>query len=334
MSQIIFSLTNLQEFFYNSGSKDYITFQRDPILTIPTAFGSIAVEYGATFGAMGNRIDSHIWSENREAIGELQEAYTRVKEKYPNETFMVRKNIEVQIRITLTQPEKVDTAYKHVVHLQELFAVLSHQPVYPVSVTIRYASGSGQQTTVPAVPSLLLDESTINQAKRELPFFLRPINIKTIDLASTIEKWLSLRDGFESVVSRIQAETGIRTPLTVREELVMLISQLEGIAVIDGSSGKYERYQYTIDKYASAKVKDGILSMCTRKIGKDIGSAISDVRNEIVHLGKPGRVLDCFDLLDLVYLAQYLRAVITGYILVLLGIEPPVSHSYQDYFTH
>lgn len=333
VSKVRCRFTNLEQFFYPLGSADYVPYHQEPLVEATAPFGKIEINLDATFAAMSKQIVSHVWSNSPEALQELQESYSRVVEKYPKSSFMLKKSLSINIDILPNEPESIQEAFSQVAHIYQLFAVLSFQAVYPTAVTMTHKDEREREVTSELLPSLLLDKRTIDIAKRELSFHERPINNRTIDLAKVLTKWLAMGDSFATVVSRIQTETEFRSEHSAQEEFVMSAAQLEGIAINDGSPQKLQKYAYSIERYSSDSVKKDINAILATASKEGPTKAIARLRNELVHLGKPRKMSEKLSLKEMILLGQYLQIVIVGYLLSRLGIDSSAIHAYQDFNT-
>lgn len=136
-AEIDFSLTNLQEFFYPSGRKDFVKYSKKPIYSVSTPFGQMEVGNTATFGSLNSDIASHIYSRDPAALDELGEAFKEIKTKYPESSFMLKKDTAYRIFLKFEPEVSIRSAYEHINSFSNLFALLIYSPVYPESIRLR-----------------------------------------------------------------------------------------------------------------------------------------------------------------------------------------------------
>ena len=330
-SNIDFSLTNLQEFFYPKGHKDFVKYSEKPIYSVDTQFGRIEVGNTATFGALHSDIASHIYSQDPAALGELVQAFKVVETKYPESYFMLKKEIAYRIFLKFKPELTIQDTYEHITSLSGLFALLIYNPVYPDSIRLTKHNPHEQSISIALYPSMVLDPRTTELSTRERSHWQMPITQSTVSLDAIISSWLQESQNYLPIISSIQHETGFRDDHAAHGEIVLYATQFESISHIAGQKDK--KYEYPIASYGSQKLRQGILKTFGVSLLEDAALAIGDLRNEIAHVGRPKRWLNTLTLGQLVRISQYLHLTIIGYILTKLGVSENLVGTYQDRFS-
>lgn len=113
--------------------------------------------------------------------------------------------------------------------------------------------------------------------------------------------------------------------------VVLYATQIEGIHVEEhGPKGR--KYAYPIEKYASSILVELLKKrLCVTTLDA-VTEGISDIRNEIAHVGKPAKLLKKLSNSDLSDIALCLELIVVGYVLRKLGVAAPVVMQYQEGF--
>lgn len=154
-----------------------------------------------------------------------------------------------------------------------------------------------------------------------------PLTIKNIDIEKAIKEWHDIADGYTSVVSSIQHETGYRTQHGIHSDLVLFSTQLEHINLM--FKGKtVEKYTGPINKLGSPE----LIGLLCQKLGvtnNDYGKQLADLRNEIAHVGRPKKLLTKIGSHDQLVIAICLRLIIQSYLLHAIGVGKDSIFDYQ-----
>lgn len=325
-----FTLTNLQEFFFPIGYKDFVKYSEKPLLSLETPYGKIEIENTASFGHFGKDITSQIFSLDKTALEDLKNSFAEIQNKYPESYFMFKKDIRYNIHIEINNGGSIYDIGDYIYQIANLFALLIYSPVYPESINIfKHYGDKERQFEIQLYPSMVLEHRTINIAAKNRSHFRMPITQNTIDLQKILENWFLYNKDYSTIISSIQHETGFRDEHTAHGEIVLYATQLESISY-NQNINRNDKYEYPINIYGSEKVKSN-LKRIFEKINSDkIGENISELRNEIAHVGRPKRLLPVLTLKELVKIEQNLQIIIISYILSELGVSKDVIDKYQD----
>lgn len=330
-ADIDFSLTNLQEFFYPSGFKDFVKFSVEPIYSVATPFGEMEVGNTATFGSLHSDIASHIYSRDPAALDELSQAFKDIEAKYPQSFFMLKKEIAYRIFLKFVPTLTIRDAYEHIASFSKLFALLIYSPVYPESIHLRKLGADNRSITIQIYPSMVLDPRTIKLCTRDHSHWHMPITQSTVPLDSIVTNWLQGHQNHSPIVSSIQHETGFRDEHTAHGEIVLYTTQFESISYAAGN--KNQKYEYPLVQYSCQKLRDGLTKTLGKSTLEDTAKALGELRNEIAHVGRPKQWLVTLSLHELVRISQYLQLIIIGYILTNIGVPPTAVATYQERYS-
>jgi len=330
ITNLDFSLTNLQDFFYPSYAKNRVKYSPIPDYTLSTHFGNIKVGTKATFNPLTNDITNQIYSQNKSALQELQDQYLRISKKYRDSRFMLKSEISYSINLDLLRSSTALEAFKIIFEIADLFSLLTYSPVYPEYIQILDESITTPHGKIFLYPSMLATQKIIKIATREQSHRNMPIRKNTIPLDQIISNWLSNQYDFSILISSIQNDSEIVNIHEAHGETTLYATQLESIGYLANKS-KYDRYEYPIKTYANDTIIDGLSRIFSVGTTSDIAVSISELRNEIAHVQKPKVLLKKLRLKEMVRINQYLQLTIIGYILNQIGVPTDVISNYQDH---
>ena len=328
IGSVDFSLTNLQEFFFPEGRKDFVKFQSCPLLDIKSEYGRIKITNTATFESFHKQKASGLfYSDDSRVLDELQSYLDQVAEKYPDSNLDIKKEISFQVNLEFDSNVKVEEAYKHVESLSNLFSILLYCPVFPDEITAQKYSEEYQHLNI--YPSVVRDQRTVKLSIKRRSHYGVSITHSDINLEEVISKWLGLAGRFPTLISSIQRDTGYIDLHSAYGEFILLATQLEAITKED-SKDKREKYTYPIGQYATKEILEHVEWIFLKAEKTDIGSAISDLRGELAHIYRPQTLLNTLGFSDIANLCQYLQMTILGFALTKLGIDRGIIDKYQN----
>lgn len=325
---VTFTLSGMQAFFVRDGREDFVPFSNGPLLELKTPYGELTVFNSATFSGLGD-ITSHVISTNRAAMEELETAFRQIREHHPNSLFEIRKDaVSQEITIELSVESTIAEIYKRVSEIANLFALLTCSPIYPDSVRMFGKDQGGNLEILQVYWTMLIEKRTIELATKKRFHSLMPITHSNIDFSKVLEVWFAISDRYSVMVTGIQHEIGFRNEHSIHGEIVLWATQLESIS--DAENIKKGKYQYPIDMYGSDQVKKGLKQIFVKINKNNLGKNISDLRNEIAHVGRQKNLLRVLSLQELAHIDRYLQITIIAYILTKLGIPHHVIEDYQN----
>lgn len=203
IGNIDFSLTNLQEFFFASGFKEFVKYSDSPMYSLGTSFGKMEVRNVATFGFVGSDITSQFHSFDPTALQELSQAFEEISARHPKSFFMLKKDIVYRIFLEFAPTIVIREAYEHISNFSDLFALLTYCPVYPESIQLKKPGTGENSVTVQLYPSIVLDSRTIGLITQRQPHFDMPITRSSISPDSVASAWLQSSQNSSPIVTSI-----------------------------------------------------------------------------------------------------------------------------------
>lgn len=330
-SQVDFSLTNLQEFFFPSGFKDLVKYSEKPIYSVSTPFGKMEVGNTAVFGSLNRDIGSQIYSRESAALNELSKAFKEIKEKYPQSSFILKKDISYRIFLEFVPAITIWNVHRHITDFSDLFALLIYRPVYPDCIHLIKPGPHDRPMSIDLYPSMVIDPRTIKLTTRDLFHRHMPITQSTAPLDSIVSAWLQAPQSYSTIVSSIQHETGFRDEHSVHGEIVLYATQLESISYPARKNN--QKYEYPLATHGCTKIHDGLAKIFGKSTLSDTAKAIGKLRDEIAHVGRPKQWLATLSLKELVQISQYLHLTIIGHLLATIGVPKSTIVSYQEEYS-
>lgn len=325
-SEINFSLTNLQEFFYLNGRESNTKYSETPIYSINTSFGKLEFHNKAIFDFLN--IDTHIYNKNSAALSELNIAFKKIQTKYPKSIFDIKKKLEYLIRLNFKYKVSVLDMYKQIEKTSDLFSLLTYNPTYPESIQLIKRGEKNQPKTISLYPSMNLDPRTMEIIKEYKPNYNMPIKQSTVDIDFIIKNWFENQKNYSSIVLSIQNETGFITEHAAHGDIILYATQFESISFTKNI--KVKKYELPLKNYGSHNINSGLMKIFGKSTLEDTAKAIGELRNEIAHIEKPKLWLKNLSFAQLVEISQHLQLIVIGYELINIGVPKNVVETYQD----
>ncbi len=325
-SEVSFSLTGMQKFFFPNGYKDLIKYSIEPLLTVSTDYGQIEVGNNANFSILREDITAQIYNRNDEALIDLKRAFAEINTKYENSLFMLKKEISYMLTIKTNVECNIGKLYEYITDISNLFAILIYSPVYPEVIKLKHIDNPYSSIVY---PSMALEKRTADLCKRKYSHFRMPITKNKINLENVIENWIKQSKKFTMIISSLQHETGFRNEHSVHGELVLYATQFESISHQAGV-GNAKKYEYPVNQFGTDKIKN-LLTQIFSNVGEtDFAKGIGSLRNEIAHVGRPKDLLSTLTIRDMVNISQLLQITILGYALNTIGVDSNMISEYQN----
>ncbi|ECO4954305.1 hypothetical protein FYP28_13805, partial [Salmonella enterica] len=206
-----------------------------------------------------------------------------------------------------------------------LFSILLNKPTLPEEINIKF-KGNGSKT--PCLLTTGFEQRTIDLALREIKHQLLPINRKHINLGKIFCKWFKIAERYMPLTITYQYETGFRTLHQAHTDIILFATQLEAINKTIGGS-KNEKYMKPINEYASLFLIQEIEMFFKKFNNKSIGENIATLRNELAHVDRKKELMNILTIGDYVKIGNYLKTIVTSYLLSDLGINNIIIEKYQ-----
>jgi len=207
-SEIDFSLTSLQEFFFPDGFKDLVNYSNKPLFSLTTSYGEIAFRNSAGLSFLNN-MTFDVYINNEDAVREFRKALNDIKVKYKDCLFLTNDDVEYRFFINIKSGATISKIIDYIWDIASLFAILIYSPVYPESIRV-VKQDNMSINFIEVFPSMMLDRRIIETCTKKKSFFHFPINKTNIDLHSILDFWLNHSKDYQIIILSIQRETGIR----------------------------------------------------------------------------------------------------------------------------
>ncbi len=241
-----------------------------------------------------------------------------------------RTNTEYRVILKLNAPEPLGKVYASVQMLISLFSFLLYSPLQEDSVTVSH--GPGLNRSLRIFKSSSLDEKTLAIINSFQPLQDMPVTINDLVFDRVLEKWLQESPKYMTLLSGIQARTGIKAIHEIYSDLVMCCSFMDTIAS-EANLRRKCKYEDVIQNYACRGLQEKILAAFGLTGISESGKAICELRGDIVHFKGESKWLDKIPREMLCDLVQCLELTVIGYLFDRLGIGKEVSERYQMFYS-
>ena len=322
-----FDFTGSQHYFGPESSKRQIPFSNEILFSAATNIGTFEVFHTGSFDFAPNDLRAVLHDRDDLALSKLQSSYEAIRAEHPDFHPFLKKTLAFGFHLKATPDAAVIAACKACIRVADLFAVISFSPTRLSSVWAIGRDDDGQRYSLPVVPSMIADRDTIKRSLSDKSHHDLPLTMRDFDFSVVLPNWLKKRDNFDTEMSAIQSQGSTISPHDVLSSIVLSATQLEGIGHHAGQVR--DRFGFSARKYSSAKLIGELASLlsCSEQA---IGEAISDLRNEIAHVGRPKNHLIRLKSRQKYKVARLLELVVVGYILEEVGVSIASRWKYQD----
>jgi hypothetical protein len=322
-----FDVTGAQEFFAPEGSKRYMPFKQGALISAAISDDLLEVSHTGKFDFVPDDLQALIHSPNTAALSELQGSYERIREVHPDFRPFLKLSLDFKFKICFKNDYGVIPAFQDCVRASNLFSVLYFAPAAVSEFYALAKDEDGKTHPLPIFPAAAREKDSIDRCLQERSYHLLPLNNSHVDLPTLIANWWTQDSGFRSIVSLFQSRGTLISSHAVLSSIVLSATQLEDIAY--QAKAKSEKFLYGIKQHASSKLQSRLCALLQTTSG-ELGEAISDLRNEIAHIGRPKSYLSQLSSRQLYEVSVVLEAVIAGYILEKIGVSVSSREHYQD----
>jgi hypothetical protein len=325
-----FTFTNMQEFFFPQGHIDSLKYSKDSLETIAGEDWTLEIQHRATAKLVGNRLINLLHSKNDDLISELSAVISKTLEKHPNDIISVRNSLEFVLSFFRNSPVDIYDITKDIFRICSLFSLLTDRPTFPDEVQYYLCNDKGFY----GLSNRRVENGIIAQVERRTSHHFMPINGTNTDLKTAISKWFSNFDDFYEVLStEFQFDTGMRTLHSVQSGILMFVSNLEFIGKELGVTPK-ERYETPLRHYCEEKILKRFTEIIDSHTKKELGAAISDLRNDIAHLTRPKQLIHKIPFCHLMEIYEILRGIVAAHVLCLIGVPLDKAKEWQKRYVH
>jgi len=325
-----FTLSGLDEFIVPQGNTAYVPWAHQPIIAAKMPDGELQLINAGKVQPVGH-LSSVLVNRNPTALAVLESHFQAVKSAFPKDIFLLKREMHYLLRLEYEEAVTLTGALSRMTDIGALFALLVRAPVHARRISFTVKDQKDTSAEIFVFPAGFLEEATVRLALERKNHHLMPITMQNAGLEKLVPVWLTEAVNHRVLVSGLQHQTGWRTWQDTHGALVLYATQLEAI-LIDEKGPKGKKFEYAIGKYASPKV----LALLKHHLGAatlhEVGEGVSDVRNEIAHVGKPPKLLKKLNGNGLSEIALCLELIVVGYVLRKLGVDAAVVEAYQDGF--
>ncbi|QTJ31197.1 hypothetical protein [Xanthomonas citri] len=320
-----FDISGAEDFFGNANFRRHSNLSEKPFYSSTLDLGTIEVNWRSQFELSGNIVTA-LYDKNSEAMKRLQDALDEIKKEHPGFRPLYKKNVDYTFTLIPKEELKILDAYRACNIIADLFAIISFSPTRILRMLAIARDESNYQYEMTIFPSQITHHDTLSRIKKlqgKPPF---TINIEDIDLARTFDAWTRERANFSTTLSRIQSQGFVIASHDVLAGIVLSATQLESIGHQEGH--KTSKYQHPIENYACSSLKAALAAQlkCTEST---IGQKISDLRNEIAHVGRPKILLQQFNIREQHVISMMLDLVVLGYLMMKIEVSRVAMEKYQ-----
>ena len=321
--------SHFQEFCFPQGFKSTAPWSKDATKLFVIDSIEISLIQGANFELAGPQFSNVFHSDNTQLVLEVEAFMKGLRDKYPNDYLFARKDIHWYLQIQHATKATVHDLVKDVFSVANLLSLLHFYPVRPVEV---FVIGDGEDGRPVELEILMgiggLNSEALDFFKREPSHFNMPITLKKINAGRVFENWWKYASGYESFVPKIVHDFGTRTEYELRSEIVLLLAQLEKIndEIGGDKSGKFE---FPIEHYGRSELLALIREALLVADACKVGPALSDLRNEIAHFGRPVKLLNRMSVNHLMVGCRCLDLIAASHIYKQLEISDEIIGEFQ-----
>jgi len=322
-----FDFTGSQHYFAPESSNRQIPFSREILFSAVTDLGIVEVFHTGSFDFAPNDLRAFLHGHDEIALSKLQSSYEAIKAEHPQFFPFLKKTLAFSFHLKIAPESKVNSALKACLKVANLFSILRFSPTRLSHVWAIASDESGQRYSLPVLPSMIADGDTIKRSLSDTSYHDLPLTMMDFDFSVVLYNWLKKHDDFDTVTSAIQSQGRTVSPHDALSSIVLIATQLEGIGHQAGQVK--DRFGFSARKYSSEKLIGELASLLTCS-EQCIGIAISDLRNEIAHVGRPKKYLARLNSRQKYKVARLLELVVLGYLLEEIGVSTTSRKKYQD----
>ncbi|NYF34480.1 HEPN domain-containing protein [Stenotrophomonas sp. JAI102] len=323
-----FDIAGADAFFARSGSIALIPFGSEPLFRALSGSCEFSGRFTGTFNSLPPRLSDYILGNDDDAMAELQAAYTTIREKHQDFRPLIKKSAKFAFKLSIPDGADVMSAQRNCQAVADLFAILFFGPAKLSRLTATVKDEKGFPHEFDVFPWRLSEAGSLQRAADDKSYLHLPLNNLDVNFGELLSKWMQISDKFSTTLSIVQSSTTLISESEVLSRIVLNVAQLEGMAHEAGKHENQKKYQYGIDTYSSPFLSNFLKSLLRRE-ASDLGKAISDLRNDIAHMGRPRTYLDKMSFRDKYAACLALEAVIIGYVLDQLGASKTSVEKYQ-----
>ena len=326
----IVDFTNFQEFCCPEILRNSIEYSDTPLLEHPTDSLDIRLVNQGLFDHVQNDYSNIFHCKNEKVVNKIKEFFINLENDFPDEKILVRKEIEWFIEILFKSSSSIETIRQQIHSFENLLSLLIYKPVIRNILSIGKMNDNEKIHYFPYLTSIFgLNKNRINLIKHKIIHYHMPINLKNIDFKYVIKNWMNLEDGFLLFSSMILSEDRKIHHHEILSGIILLLTMLESISDEINAERK-DKYTAPFNKFDKTKIINKLKRYLSAQTNEEIGILLSDLRAEIVHIGKRRKILSKLSNGELLNIFLCLKVSVASYIYETLGIPSENIKKFQE----
>lgn len=330
---ISLDLTNFQEFCHPQGFRDRAKYSEKPIFTEYHGDIEVSLVNSAQFKSLTFNVDSLFYCRHEEAELEIKNAIKEVIEKYKTEEILTRTDIGWELILKNKGGFTVDEVIKHTLSIEQFLSLLLFFPTRRTKLNIlRCSKEQPGCFRYLSVLTTLFDISKFKEKvlKHNLSHISLPINSRNIDFGKTIKKWFAEQEKIQMYAFSVYNNFGRITEPEIRSEIIVNLAQIELIAHSLGKTKPVDKYDYPISYYGKGQIEGTLRESLKLLETEKIGVALSELRSDIAHFGRPVTRSKKMSLSDLYTVQKCLSFIICLSIYNRLEVPERNIHAFRE----
>lgn len=287
---ISLDLTNFQEFCHPQGFLDWAKYSEKPIFSEDHGDIEISLVNSAKFKSLEFNVDTLFHCRNEEADLEIKSAIKEIIEKYKSEEILTRTDIGWELLLKNKNGLNIYEATKNTLLIEQFLSLLIFSPTRRTTLNILKRSDE-QPDRFKYLSTLtsLFDISKYKEKvlKKDLSHMHLPINGRNINFGKTIKKWFMEHEKFQMYAFSLSNKFGRTTEPEIRSEIIVNLAQIEAISHSLGKTKSSEKYDFPISHYDKGQISETLRRSLKLSGSEKIGTALSELRSDIAHFGRP-----------------------------------------------
>lgn len=321
-----FTFSGMQEFIHPRGFISSIAYDEKPMLSVKSKDWLLEVNHKASFSSEGSNLINLVNFHKPEQLQRFKAIFEKNFDGKDMDGLSLRKSLEFFFRYTPSSNSTPNALLNNTFSITSIFSILLDRPVFPDEISFK--SPSDSMVTYPVLYSLCIERRTLELAQENFSHFSLPFTWNKIDMTKLLERWFGLSSEYLTLSTAYQYETGMRTINYAFADIILYATQLEAI---NNELGKYkgDKYEAPIMKYSSPQLVGFIRSIFSRVNDDGMGINISNLRNELAHVGKPKKLMKNLNINHYINIGLALKLVVTSHLLNKLGLNEDNIFAYQ-----
>ena len=321
-----FTLSGTENFFGHPDFRRRSELPDEPLYSAKIGAGKLELRWSGSLDFGSDDLTSLFHDPDTESMAKLQSAYAEIRESKPNFRPYYKKQVDYSFRLRPTEDLLIKPAHQICQGLANLFSLLLFTPVLFKELYVIARDESDRPYQMAVFPASIAEKDTLQRASQAVDQLLIPLTIDDIDFEKALQAWEVVQDDYPTLISRVQSQGMVVASHAVLAGIVLSATQLEDIG--HQANRKGDKYQFPIERYASDSLKGHLASLLSCE-PECIGERISELRNEIAHVGRPKKNLANLNARQRHQIELALEVVAITYVLEKIHVTPAAREKYQ-----